>query len=252
MPDDRIVIEDLDPISLTALTAVVPVMKDGATFKMTMAQIQELILRTKVMLASDSYDILQTNGLWMFPPGGTNAPEATAAYAVRVEAEASGFITQYARAYAVDGDADTKLYRREYNGNWGSWTRVRESQTELDARYIQLSISNANGRDILLNASTLGATLAKIADAAAGRAALGTPPLPVNGAGLGQWVNINTSSGNGAVLPAGGTWAWFAMPRQTSTGLWAGGLGSGISAGGSTVTSPTSDVIWVGLAWRIS
>lgn len=163
MADDRIVIQDLDPIGTTALTAVVPVMKDGVTFKMTMAQIQALLITgadndahalkdlsntvgprgkiAPVMLATTDYNDCLENGFFYIPPDAPNAPEPTNVYLLKVEKTPDTWCTQYARAYGADSSTDSKLYKRELNGVgvWGSWYRVRENEAELDARYIQQS-----------------------------------------------------------------------------------------------------------------
>lgn len=112
--------------------------------------------------------------------------------------------------------------------------------------------ANANGRDILKGATAIGKLLGLATDEVAGRAAINVPPLPKTSSGVGEFVAINTSSGAAAVLPAGGTWAYCRFPRQVSNGLWAGGAGASVAAGGTTIAAATADVIWCGFAWRIS
>ena len=112
---------------------------------------------------------------------------------------------------------------------------------ELSASDIRAIIATATGEALLV-----------AGDAAAGRAAISASPLPKTGSGIGEFVAINAASGNAAVLPSGGTWAYCRFPRQTSTGTWAGGAGASIAAGGTTIASATADVQWHGFAWRIS
>lgn len=152
-------IDDLTPTAVPGLLHEFPAMKDGLTVKLTLAQVQALVATGadnvalalkdlsntvgprgrvgQILTAAANYNDLQEIGIWTIPPGGTNAPEALAAYTVRVETSTTGYIIQYARAHELDAPADSKLYRREYNGGWTSWVRVRETEAELDARYIK-------------------------------------------------------------------------------------------------------------------
>lgn len=103
-----------------------------------------------------------------------------------------------------------------------------------------------------VGATTPGSSLITAADAAAVRAVAVSPPTPQTAAGVGQWVRLLPGVNNPAVLPAGGTWAWFIIHRD------AGGLlqnfEAGVGAGGSTaaVAPLPAGSQWLGVAWRIA
>lgn len=271
MANERIRIDDLPSTSFPSLDHVVAAMKDGSTVRLTVAQLREVMLggadsvalalkdlsnttgpRGKIsplMLVTDDYDDALENGFFMMPVGAANAPEPTNVYLLRVEKTPDAWATQYARAYGADSSGNSFLYKRDMNNSvWSAWYRVRENEAELDARYVQMSLSNANGRDILLNASILGATLAKIADAAAGRAALLAPLGP--GQTGGGWQSISAAAGNAIILPAGGIWAWWAFGYHSSGATIFNSVTGGVNSGGATVAFGSQS--WTGLAWRVS
>ena len=93
-----------------------------------------------------------------------------------------------------------------------------------------------------------GTALIVAADAAAGRAAINAVIPPTASAGLGQWTNIGTAAGAALTLPAGGTWAYFALLFGSGA---ATGQAAGVAAGGSAVGAATSGQTWAGFAWRI-
>jgi hypothetical protein len=81
----------------------------------------------------------------------------------------------------------------------------------------------------------------------------GTAPLPQNAAGVGQVVPHDTGSGVGYTLPAGGTWFYFSLGFNSSTGTQNPGQRvAGVAAGGTTVAAATASQYWTGFAWRIS
>jgi hypothetical protein len=84
------------------------------------------------------------------------------------------------------------------------------------------------------------------------RSLAGAAPLPQAGAGVGQDIAWSTASGGGYTLPAGGTWraAWLGF--STSTGTVSQGFTVAIAAGGTTIQAGTSNVTFVGTAWRIA
>lgn len=50
----------------------------------------------------------------------------------------SGWCTQTLHAFALNTDANTDTYRRQQrNGTWGAWTRVWQTEPELDGRYLR-------------------------------------------------------------------------------------------------------------------
>jgi len=74
--------------------------------------------------------------------------------------------------------------------------------------------------------------------------------FPVTGAGLGQWVLLGVISA-ALNLPAGGTWAYFAITTNNSTGGVVNYTAS-VAAGGSSVFTASSGVSHIGFAWRIA
>lgn len=77
-------------------------------------------------------------------------------------------------------------------------------------------------------------------------------PRPANAAGVGQWYAFPGTADAAAVLPSGGTWAWFAVIVNSSSGAVSSVSGAGISAGGTTVAGAAAGFYYIGFAWRIS
>lgn len=94
-----------------------------------------------------------------------------------------------------------------------------------------------------------GAALIVAANAAAGRTAINAVVPPTASAGLGQWTAIASVVGGALVLPAGGTWSYFAL--QVNSGVVAN-FGAGVAAGGTSVGSAVAGQNWGGFAWRIA
>lgn len=77
-----------------------------------------------------------TNG-WFMSGTAANAP-AAGWFMGQVVAHNTLYCTQTLHLFTADSSADTNLWRREFNnGTWGAWYRLRVSQAELDARYVQ-------------------------------------------------------------------------------------------------------------------
>ena len=93
-----------------------------------------------------------------------------------------------------------------------------------------------------------GTALIVAADAAAGRTAIGAAVTPTASAGVGNWGNLGTAAGGALTLPAGGTWAYFALLFGSGA---ATGQTAGVAAGGSVVGAATSGQTWAGFAWRV-
>lgn len=77
--------------------------------------------------------------------------------------------------------------------------------------------------------------------------ALRAAPLPIAGAGIGQWTALISSPGGALVLPAGGTWAYYA-PRY-SNGVVADVV-IGVAAGGTTIGPAVAGQNYYGLGYR--
>lgn len=104
-----------------------------------------------------------------------------------------------------------------------------------------------------LGATVTGAEVFTAPTAAAARTAIGAPATPTATGGVaGHWTSILPGSGNAAVLPAGGTWAYFSFRVTDSTGALDGNYGTGLAAGGTTVGAAVAGRSWVGVAWRIA
>lgn len=85
-------------------------------------------------------------------------------------------------------------------------------------------------------------------DASGARSAIGAPWSPAGGAIIyGQ-----SPVGAAVVLPAGGTWEWFALEMSSVGGTIAAGIVGGIAAGGSTVAGPLANRIYQYRFWRVT
>ena len=88
------------------------------------------------------------------------------------------------------------------------------------------------------------------------RSGLGTPAIPIASSGAGQFTTINPGLGAAAILPAGGTWAAFALRYGDGNswpfGAYDGNIFAGVYAGGTTVGPALSDRFWLGFCWRIT
>lgn len=83
---------------------------------------------------------------------------------------------------------------------------------------------------------------------------LGGATKPQAAAGVGQFQLQIATLAAALVLPAGGSWAYFALPfnasGQVSTSTPA--PVAGVAAGGTTVGAATSGWFWYGFSWRVS
>ena len=75
-------------------------------------------------------------------------------------------------------------------------------------------------------------------------------PLPQTAAGVGQWLLVNPGVGGAFVLPAGGTWSYFAT-LYTGAGLQFNSV-AGLGAGGATMGAGVIGYYWWGFNWRIA
>jgi hypothetical protein len=97
-----------------------------------------------------------------------------------------------------------------------------------------------------------GTALIRAADAAAGRTAINAAVFPATGSGVGQWLSITSGAANAPInLPSGGTWAYFAMSVNNSTG-GVTSFAASVAAGGTQIFAAIAGVNHFGFAWRIS
>jgi len=117
--------------------------------------------------------------------------------------------------------------------------------------------NTANTAWIDVSSDTVGAATVRgnASGSAAAETALSMASLrtiigfPTATAGLGQWASISAAAGAALILPAGGTWAYFA--NTFNAGLH-GGSTVGVAAGGTLIGSAISGNNWVGFAWRVA
>lgn len=70
--------------------------------------------------------------------------------------------------------------------------------------------------------------------------------------GRGLFQAIQTSTGGSAVLPAGGSYAFWVFAYDAATGQIRNGFSAGVSAGGSTIGNSVSGWIWSGVYWNLT
>lgn len=78
-------------------------------------------------------------------------------------------------------------------------------------------------------------------------------PKPVTASGVGQFRIVIAPTGGAFTLPAGGTWAYFALPFNTSGNVATSSPApqAGVAAGGASPGTATSGFFWYGFAWRL-
>ena len=75
--------------------------------------------------------------------------------------------------------------------------------------------------------------------------------FPVTSASVGQWVRLQATTSTALSLPAGGTWAYFAMTVNGSTGV-VNNFAASVAAGGTLIFSAVTGFNHNGFAWRIA
>ncbi|MFN7089480.1 MAG: hypothetical protein ACK4P4_02880 [Allorhizobium sp.] len=79
------------------------------------------------------------------------------------------------------------------------------------------------------------------------------PARPQTAAGVGQFLFVDSGSGNGYTLPSGGTWAWQLFSIVVANGtVVVSRSGGGVAAGGTAVLSGIAGETKTGFAWRIA
>jgi len=136
------------------------------------------------------------------------------------------------RQYAGSAVNSADFYERTCaDGTWSAWVRVlNEANTPITAK----------GRAIVAKASN-DAVLAEL---------LAAPRPSTSGRGL--YASFQTSPGVAAVLPAGGTYAYWLVAYDAATGTLRSPIVASIRAGGSTIGAATSGNIWSGVYWNLT
>lgn len=78
-------------------------------------------------------------------------------------------------------------------------------------------------------------------------------PKPATAVGAGQFQVLIAATGSAFTLPSGGTWAFFALPFNTSGQVSTSILApvSSVAAGGTPVGAATAGYFWYGFVWRL-
>ena len=77
-------------------------------------------------------------------------------------------------------------------------------------------------------------------------------PVPTSSAVNGQWGAFPGTVDAAAILPAGGTWAWWTIIVNNAGGGISSVTGAGINSGGTMVGSASTGYFYVGVYWRIA
>jgi len=78
-------------------------------------------------------------------------------------------------------------------------------------------------------------------------------PASHSSAGVGQFLEMYPGVGVAFILPAGGTWIYWGILINGTTGVWiGGGHTGGVAAGGTTVGALSAGNVWMGWAKRIT
>ena len=95
-------------------------------------------------------------------------------------------------------------------------------------------------------------TLLDDASASAARTTLSVPAVPVDGAIVGEWKAIASTVGGALALPAGGTWAYFALAKIDATGALTTSVTAGVDPGGTTILLGVAGWQNFGFCWRVA
>ena len=195
----------------------------------------------------------------------SGSADASAASAVAAEASADAAAASAQEAANLIGGTVTQAVRWDVAQTLSEGER-QQARTNIGATSAGSAIitaanavtqrtalgANSDGSDIFTGATSIGKALGTAASAAAGRTAINAPPAPTDTSGAGQFTSISATAGSSLVLPAGGTWAWWRIPRDVATNGFAGGITAGVAAGGTTISTGSAGVIFYGACWRIA
>ena len=114
-----------------------------------------------------------------------------------------------------------RQYIRTKVGTWKAWRPVVASWGEM-----QGALSNQSDLKLALDSK---------------------PSVPT-----GATMNAFNNDGTAAVLPSGGTYAWWIHQANSSTGNLIGGSSSGVSAGGTAIKAGAPGQYIFGFYWRVA
>lgn len=98
--------------------------------------------------------------------------------------------------------------------------------------------------------SSIGQAMQWTADVTAARAIIAAAPVGgAFGGSAGTWQRFAAIDNTPLVLPAGGTWVYFAINRIWSTGIVHDVI-AGVAAGGTQVAGNAPGFDWLEFAWR--
>lgn len=177
--------------------------------------------------------------LWGGTAGGT-ADALTLTITPAIAAYAAGQVFRFISASANTGAATMAV-----SGLSAKNIRKGTGSTALDADDIpssaMIEIAYDGTQFILLNVSRTEVQA---------RAAIAAAPLPATASGVGQFASLTASSGDPLVLPADGSWVYFALSTIAATGAVTGSSSSRAN-GGSTIAAGSAGVSWNGFCWRV-
>jgi len=188
-------------------------------------------------------------GFYISNNGSQNVPTSAAAviYNHRYSATA-GFQIWFAVS------SNSWQWRRQAASTWIDWQPITAAALSLlglsgaanqmpyytGASAAALTPISAKGRAVVAAASN-DAVLTEI---------LAAPRPSTSGRGL--YASFQTSPGAAAVLPSGGTYAYWLVAYDAATGTLRSPIVASIRAGGSTIGAATSGNIWSGVYWNLT
>lgn len=111
--------------------------------------------------------------------------------------------------------------------------------------------TDANGDLLLSDITAKGRSLVAASSNDAALAVIAAAARPAT-SGRGLLASFQTSPGAAAVLPAGGTYAFWLVAYEAASGQFRNGFSAGVSAGGSTIGTAVSGWIWSGVYWNLT
>ncbi|WP_433762628.1 hypothetical protein [Brucella anthropi] len=111
--------------------------------------------------------------------------------------------------------------------------------------------TDANGDLLLSDITAKGRSLVAASSNDAALAVIAAAARPAT-SGRGLFASFQTAPGAAAVLPSGGTYAFWLVAYEAASGQFRNGFAAGVSAGGSTIGTAVSGWIWSGVYWNLT